>query len=327
MIDLRAFAGSATFRGVASGRDGYATARLVHAVLRAATWVGRPARSVRARTADRLLRLLAARLARSAVTEHRTIATPLADAIEEGDYRTALSIASTAMRRPDLRAEKIISRRYRYLWVCNPKAASRSIIAALRAADSDARLIEGRTVGELLAEHPEARDYWSFAFVRHPCTRAYSFYADKHGLARSSIDDYRWFVEPYYGVRAGMRFDEVCRWLNTPFGSDAFADRHWLSQHRHIRVAGRLPDFVGAFERLEADWRRVTEYLGLPFRKPPRLNVRSDRAAAEADLITANVALLERRYTEDFQLGDYPRPIARQRTSFPKMPLRITGSR
>ena len=295
--------------------DGYRTARLLRAALRGATRNGPAGRRIRtaipARLLHGLLDRVVLRLASSPANEHREIAATLTAVINEGDYRTALAMASTAARRPDLRAEKIASRRYRYLWICNPKAASRSIIAALRAADPDAELIRGRTLDEILEASPELKVYWSFAFVRHPCRRAYSFYADKHGLARSQADAYAMFIAPYFGLRKDMSFDEVCRWLNTPYGSDAFADRHWLSQHRQIRnVNGRLPDFVGAYERLDADWRTVTQHLGLPFRELPRLNVRSTNMAAEADLTADNVALLHRRYAEDFRLGSYTVPCA-----------------
>ena len=295
--------------------DGYRTARLLRAALRGATRNGPAGRRIRtaipARLLHGLLDRVVLRLASSPANEHREIAATLTAVINEGDYRTALAMASTAARRPDLRAEKIASRRYRYLWICNPKAASRSIIAALRAADPDAELIRGRTLDEILEARPELKVYWSFAFVRHPCRRAYSFYADKHGLARSQADAHAMFIAPYFGLRKDMSFDEVCRWLNTPYGSDAFADRHWLSQHRQIRnVDGRLPDFVGAYERLDADWRTVTQHLGLPFRELPRLNVRSTNMAAEADLTADNVALLHRRYAEDFRLGGYTAPCA-----------------
>ena len=295
--------------------NGYTTARLLRASLRAATRNGPAGRRIRTAIPDRLLQGLldrvVLRLAASSTDEHREIAATLAAVIDERDYRTALAMASTAARRPDLRAEKIVSRRYRYLWICNPKAASRSIIAALRAADPDAELIRNRTLDEILEKRPELKVYWSFAFVRHPCRRAYSFYADKHGLARSQADAHAWFIAPYFGLRKDMSFDEVCRWLNTPYGSDAFADRHWLSQHRQIRnVDGRLPDFVGACERLDAGWRTVTQHLGLPFLELPRLNVRSTDKAAEADLTADNVALLHRRYGEDFRLGGYTVPCA-----------------
>ena len=47
------------------------------------------------------------------------------------DFETARAIYRTAMRRTDLRAEKIVSNRYRFVWLCNPKVASRSMIDAL----------------------------------------------------------------------------------------------------------------------------------------------------------------------------------------------------
>ena len=128
--------------------DGYKTARL----LRAATRNGPAGRRIRAAIPDRLLHGLLGRgvlrLAASSTDEHREIAATLAAVIDERDYRTALAMASTAARRTDLRAEKIVSRGYRYLWICNHKAASRSIIATLRAADPDAELIRNRTLDE-----------------------------------------------------------------------------------------------------------------------------------------------------------------------------------
>ena len=254
---------------------------------------------------SRAFAVLARRLVRSAEPERRTVAAALAAAIDTGDDAAALALLSTAGRRPDLRAEKILSHRHRYLWICNPKVASRSIIAALRAADPGARLVRNRTLEAVLAAHPQARDYFRFAFLRHPVDRTRSFWADKHRLALSDRDAHRWFIAPYYGVRADMGFDALCRWLDTPFGSDAFADRHWLSQHRQLRDGdGRLPDFLGRYERLDADWRAVCDRLGLPIRALPRLNARPE-GLAKTPVDAATAALLRRRYAEDFRVGGY----------------------
>ena len=93
------------------------------------------------------------------------------------------------------------------------------------------------------------------------------------------------FIKPYYGVHEGMSFAELCRWLSTPYGSDAFANRHWLSQHRQLRLPdGRLPDFIGRYERLDTDWETVTARLGLPARALPRVNVRPEGMTAEEHL-------------------------------------------
>lgn len=248
---------------------------------------------------------LAKRLARSATPEHQTIASALVAAIEARDDEAARALVFMAGCRPDLRAEKLLSPKHRYLWICVPKVASRSIIAALRAVDPGAELIRDRTLDQVLVARPEAREYFRFAFLRHPVHRTRSFHADKHTRALWDRDAYRWFIEPYYGVSADMGFGAFCRWLETPFGSDAFADRHWLSQHRQIRDAdGRLPDFLGCYERLDADWRTVCERLGIPFRVLPRLNSRPE-GYGEPLPDTDTVAVLLRRYAEDFRLGVY----------------------
>ena len=302
--------------------DAYDAARFLSRVL-ALTGAGRllssrdggrfrPADGIRAVIRDQALRPMVRRLAASPTAEHRDIASTLAAAIEAEDDAAALALVSTAGCRPDLRAEKMVSRRYGFLWICNPKVASRSIISALRAVDPEVELIRGRTLDEILTARPEIKAYTSFAFLRHPCRRTYSFYADKYVRA---LRDHRWFqwfrwfqwvIAPYYGVRVSMSFGELCRWLNTPCGSDAFANRHWLSQHRQIRDAdGRLPDFIGAYERLDDDWRTITERLSMPFQELPRLNARPAGMIPEAALNDDTVALLRQRYVEDFELGGY----------------------
>ena len=254
----------------------------------------------------RLFERIGKRLSASPSAERRALAAALAQAIASRDYDTALSLAMTAAGRTDLGAEKVISRRYRFLWIANPKVASRSMIAALRAADPAAELVRERTLDEILERRPETRDYFTFAFVRHPCTRTHAFHADKHARAAWSRRDRRWFIEPYHGVRLGMSFPEFCHWLNTPCGSDAFADRHWLSQHRQMRTAeGRLPDFIGRWENLDADWRAVGQRLGMPTSTLPRMNASKPGASAEPHLDPDTLTALRQRYATDFTLGGY----------------------
>ena len=255
---------------------------------------------------DRAFARLAARLAASPAPEHRKIAAALERALAAGDPAAALALASTAGRRADRRAEKIVSHRYRFLWICNPKVASRSLIRALRTADPDAELVRGRTLDEILDRRPALGTYFSFAFVRHPVGRTRSFHADKHGLALHDRRACRWFIEPWHGLRRGMGFEELCRWLATPAGSDAFANRHWLSQHAQIRTRdGRGPDFLGRWETLDDDWRTVMAHIGMPHRALPRLNARAGAAAADLAEAPEAAALLRRRYAEDFRLWGY----------------------
>ena len=267
----------------------------------------------RHRTAAGLSVLLSA-VAPTAI--HQKVATDLNRALSKHDTATALEIASTAARQPDTRAEKIVSPRYRYIWLCNPKVASRSLISALLRADPDAVLVCQATIDEVYTAHPECRDYYSFAFVRNPYYRTYSFYADKH-LA-TSREKRRVFVEPYFGIAENRSFGDLCRWLNTPYGSDAFADRHWLSQSLNIRISeNRMPDFVGHYENIDDDLRRIAKVLGMPIPELPSLNVSAHLvpstdspyehfARRDASLDEHNKALLRLRYASDFQLGDYP---------------------
>ena len=103
-----------------------------------------------------------------------------------------------------------------------------------------------------------------------------------------------------------MPFADFARWLDTPYGSDTFANCHWLSQYLQIRLpGGGVPDFIGRFERLDADWQAVTGRLGLPPRKLPRLRVGPASVKAAEHLHGETAALLRRRYAEDFRRGGY----------------------
>lgn len=248
----------------------------------------------------------ARRLRASGEPAHRELAALLAAAMADGDDATALGLAVNAMRGPDRRAEKVLSHRYRFVWICNPKAASRSLIAALLAADPDAVFIRQLTLEQVHARHPQSKTYFSFAFLRHPAERLRSFYADKHARARHDRKHYIQFIRPYHGVRVGMTFKELCRWLDTPCGADAFADRHWLSQWRQLADGnGRLPDFLGRYEHLEADWRTLCARLGLAPAPLAHLNAGDSGFIRRSVRDAETEALLRRRYATDYEIGGY----------------------
>ena len=215
----------------------------------------------------------------SAVASRPVIAGKMAGALARGRFRDAMSITRNITQRPDLRVG-IVSRRYRYLWICVPKVASRSLVTALLDADPDAERVRHMTLSEIFAMRPEVKDYYSFAFVRHPFDRAFSWYreiffahkiyAETYGPCSKQIDRHvfdaatdrsvsllsspseeahprrkeekrRNFFLKYHGIDETSTFDDYCRWLNTPFGSDAFADGHFLSQHLLVDLGGGAP--------------------------------------------------------------------------------------
>ena len=202
-------------------------------------------------------------------------------ALTRGAFNEAWRMAHTMSRPPDLGAEKIVSRRYRCLWICNPKVASRSIISAFLDVDPNVEIIQRQCISDVHAMYPKVRDYHSFAFIRNPFGRALSFYREIYFAHEYSDGEQFWkkrekrrkFFDRVYGLTETDGFDDFCRWLNTRSESDAFADRHFLSQHRQIRLdGGKMPDFIGRFENLETDWHRVTTRLGIPTSALPLLN-------------------------------------------------------
>ena len=246
-----------------------------------------------------------------------------ANALSRGDLGTAWRVARAAGRTPDLGAEKIVSRKYRFLWLCNPKVASRSTIAALCSADPDAAIIRDRSISDVYAMHPEARGYYSFAFIRHPVGRALSLYAELHcspqryrGKQRiHKQEKRRSLLDLYPGLADVGSFDAYCRWLNTPCGSDALADRHFLSQHTQIRLEdGGLPDFIGCLENVDEGLKRIAGRVGMPAPELPMLNtmlewrpsspqaLRAARSEMAALLTGRNRTLLETRYADDLAL-------------------------
>ena len=281
---------------------------------------------------DRLegFRKLKRRLGRQARAASRLMATPavlgdVAGALLRGETARARRMTVTILQETDVRTEKVISRKHRFVWLANPKVASRSIVAALLGADPDAEIVYEGSIFDVYARYPETRSYYSFAFVRHPFDKAISYHTQLHrprdgyeGDALSRVErTTRDKFARFHGLSEARDFDDYCEWLNSPYGSDAFADKHFLSQHLVIRAGhDRLPDFVGRFENLRADLARVAADVGMPAPALPMLNtmagwqaapeaLRAARSRMSVQLTERNKALLRKRYAEDFRLGGY----------------------
>jgi Sulfotransferase family len=115
-------------------------------------------------------------------------------------------------------------------------------------------------------------DYTLIAFVRNPFDRLVSCYEDK--VRRPLQHDGRYFFAGPYNrlllrkwrgaeFHPDMSFHEfVSLVARIP---DRMAEGHFKSQASMLHAGGaRRPDFVGRFERLEADWTMLADRLGLP---------------------------------------------------------------
>ncbi len=249
----------------------------------------------------------------------------LAVAARRGGMPAARRVARSLTGPPGF-AMTVVSRKRRCVWLRLPKAASESILAAMLAADPECEIFR-MDYGKIYELRPEAREWFTFAFVRHPFSRALSFWSEIH------------FAHERYGERADHQkrktafvferrpglaetrdFDAYCRWLGTPYAADSCADKHIVSQSAPIRSAargrGRQPDFIGRMESLDADWSRVAARAGLPIPKLPLLHssvgwdagpeAAAAAGAARARLLTErNMAVLAARYADDLELGGY----------------------
>lgn len=221
--------------------------------------------------------------------------------------------------RADLRSEKVVSDRFRFVWVGIPKAATRSILTALvrePEVDLGAR-VRREPLHELLRIVPELSDYYKFTFVRNPWSRVVSCYADK--ILKPNEKALK-ILERFPDLTPEMAFRDFVVFLSeAEGGSDAGADRHWLSQHRFITDESGstvLVDHIGASERLQDEFGRICERLSLPSLELPYLNTRVGWRGSAREVTTNPVYYrdfydaetrdrIARRYARDIDLFGY----------------------
>ena len=147
--------------------------------------------------------------------------------------------------------------------------------------------------------------YFKFTFVRNPWDRLVSCYVSKlveggTGLKMGMYGDVR--------LRRDMTFKEfaeaVCR---IP---DEVANHHFRSQHVTVCEDGPektvLADFVGRFERLEDDFRLVTERIGLEAGLAHAGRSQSRNSQSYRDFYDGKLArMVGERYREDADLFGY----------------------
>lgn len=189
------------------------------------------------------------------------------------------------------------------LYVPVPKAANRSIRAAL-AATAGLPFADGQEPGfetAPLTAVPAMTDYFRFTFVRHPLDRLVSCYAQKIVLYARQLQ------MPLLFWRYGRRF-----WPEMSFAEfvtavaaipDSRADRHFRSQHTFVYHEGKpIVDFVGRFEQLAPDWAQVQQQTGLG--RLPHFNPSPHKPFAQM-YTPALAQLAAERYRQDMALFGY----------------------
>lgn len=235
---------------------------------------------------------------------------PLARAVLDralAGYRLADRTLLKRAWRADLKAEKLLSHERRFLAVLVPKSGSRTMLAGLRKAaryDGFDLIISEASIHAFTTGYER---YFRFAFVRNPWARCYSCYKQK--FRRNTPLKWARTFHGRSGLHPDMSFAEFVRWLATDAGRDAWADRHWLSQHRVLGLdRGMQYDFIGTLDTFRRDVRRLGALLNID---PDVFSHRLQSSAPGEYLqhyTPELVALVARRYARDVELFAFEPP-------------------
>ncbi|CAK6432364.1 unnamed protein product [Pipistrellus nathusii] len=226
----------------------------------------------------------------------------------------------------------LVSDRYRFLYCYVPKVACSNWKRVLKvlagALDSvDARLkMDHRSDLVFLADlRPEEaryrlQHYFKFLFVRDPAERLLSAYRNKFGEIREYQQRYGAEIVKRYRPGAGpspagddVTFPEFLRYLVDE--DPERMNEHWMPVYHLCQPCAVRYDFVGSYERLEADANRVLEWV----RAPPHVRFPArqawyrpaSRESLHYHLCSVPRSLLQDllpKYILDFSLFAYPLP-------------------
>lgn len=149
---------------------------------------------------------------------------------------------------------------YRCIFVEVPKTGSTSIRAIL--GDPPKPHLNLWQIASSI-EPEKFAAYFKFGFVRNPWDRAVSLYERNEGLQ----------------LKSSMSFEQFIDWMKFASSTCMHPVPHryqldwFVSPHGDV-----IADFIGRFERLQADWDHVSRRLGIPARALPQRNVNFGRS-------------------------------------------------
>ena len=206
----------------------------------------------------------------------------------------------------DLSVEKIYSENGKYLYIANPKVATRSVIDYLEKFDSGNIAYKNLALDNLFKLQPSILSYYKFSFVRNPWARVYSCWVDKITNQKKFCDII--IISRYKGLYPDMPFSEFVNWLSTEEGQDEFADRHWMSQSKLLEVESNDIHllFIGKLENIESDFKVVARQLSIGPVILPVLNKTQISSLAYQDHYSDNLKeIIARRYKTDIKRFNY----------------------
>jgi hypothetical protein len=208
----------------------------------------------------------------------------------------------------------------RLVYVSIPKVASTSIkLATMGQSTGGAHLgdreqlqIHREAVGNQVFRLPSrASNYFKFAFVRNPFDRMVSCFEDKARNEDQHTGHYhfesrynKWVIRRLFGdeFRPTMSFEEFLALVGRI--PDWLADSHFKSQYSMLYQHGKpIPDYIGKFENLAADWDRIAAEHNLG--QLQKSNVSPHRTWKEYYHNGSTIEAVRRRYQKDIEVFGY----------------------
>lgn len=189
---------------------------------------------------------------------------------------------------------KVVSHKYKLVYVHNPLVASNTIKSILRSLDENAETTHANPLSY--------RSYLKFSFVRNPIERVLSCYTKK--VLNADTAPKLYVISKYKGLHYNMSLREFVDWLLTEEGSDKYADRHWISQHKilHNSKGEPLYDYLGKLETFKEDLNRLLGFTP----EIPRLVTSNQQPKKCQEEITDDMRnKILRRYGKDFVKFNY----------------------
>lgn len=150
---------------------------------------------------------------------------------------------------------------------------------------------------------------FAFSFVRNPYDRIVSCY--EHKISKESVTNNNFtngvanILTIYKGFYAGMPFEEFASIIcQIP---DYRADVHFRSQHKFLcnRLGEPLVNFVGRYENLENDFRKVCIKIGIYHQLPHYQKSPKKYIKYHSYYSKETKEIVRKRYKKDFEIFNY----------------------
>lgn len=208
---------------------------------------------------------------------------------------------------PNRQEYTIIVPEYKFIYYALAKTGSSSIkehISNLTKKNPDQLLMKRRQ------DYLKFPNYFKFTFVRNPWDRILSCYLNKimkdpnfedknyaHGIAR--------FLQPYRVFHGGMSFKDFVKAISKI--DDKISNPHFRSQY-YMLIDDQdkiIVDYVGKFESLSEDFKKVAARCGLPSSELPHINKTENRKNYTEYYDEETIRLVAERYKKDIELFGY----------------------